>query len=51
MDINSCYDQVQSLIAKHTQMNLNDFVLDLITTLLPSVPDKSNEACKIHYPV
>jgi hypothetical protein len=44
------YETFQNFIAKHSQLNLNGLLLDLLSTLTISrIPEKSSDECKLNY--
>jgi hypothetical protein len=44
------YEVFQNFIAKHTQLNLNGLLLDLLSNLtIPRIPEKTLDECKLNY--
>jgi hypothetical protein len=48
-EFSSYYDHIQGLITKHSQLNVNNFMLELTSTLVSNTPFKNFDECGIHY--
>jgi hypothetical protein len=48
-DVVSFHEHVQSLVSKNSQLNLQNFVLDLLNSKLFKLPEKESKDCQIEY--